>query len=378
MKRRLFSFMIVLLMALQSGAKVFIPLVKNVPPGTGSGGNARVTVRTYNPLAYYEENTLYIQYPNSIVSRVIITNDYTGSEVINDWFEETTCIQIKTGYFDKSGLYKITIKAYGNTWTGYLDFQDTLYNEQTIKVGDGQSLSLKIGESRQLVIEPADSNIGWFEDLNYINNPVLVIDRYGLVTALKEGNWIVRIESAEYDIFDTHKVSVIGKGSIRKGQKQFYPTEECEWRGVQYTLTEDGKFIAEGTYCGSGAPPGYLNYTVTDQCIFLQFDINYEDSSKMFYDQPFYLEIEDCNAPKYNIYLNNRVQVIESQNNMVRHAISRGTSISGQNQKNKDLKYFDGWSEVCLVNIPGNLIVQKNADVTKDYLSTLLVLPQFS
>lgn len=371
MKRRLFSFMIVLFMALQSGAKVFIPLVKNVPPGTGSGGNARVTIRTYNPLAYYEENTLYIQYPNSIVSRVIITNDYTGSEVINDVFEETTCIQIKTGYFDKSTPYKITINAYGNTWTGYLDFQDTLYNEQTIKVGDGQSLSLKIGESRQLVIEPADSKIGWFENLNCSLNPVLVIDRNGLVTALKEGDWYVRIESAEYDIFDSHQVSVIDKGSIRKGQKQFYPTEECEWRAAQYTLTDDGKFIVEGTYGGSGVQPNYLNYIVTDQCIFLNFHIP-DENIEMFYCQPFYLEIEDCNAPKYNIYLGHKAQVVESQDNMVRHTISRGTSIFGQNIENTDEYFFDGWSEVFLVKIPNNLIIQKNADVTKEYLSTLL------
>lgn len=372
MTRRLFSFIVVLFIALQSGAKVFIPLVKSVPPGTGSGGNSRVTVRTYNPLAYYEENTLYIQYPNSTASSVIITNDHTGSEVINEVFDETTCVQIKTGSFDKSSLYTITIHVYGNTWTGSLDFHNTLYNEQTIKVNDGQSITLKIGESRQLVIDPADSNIRWFEDFDCSDYSVLVIDRYGLVTALKAGNSYVRIESENYDIFDYHQVSVIDEGNIRKGRKQFLPTQECEWQDIQYTLTDDGKFMAEGVYCGSGAQPGYLDYTVTDQCIFLQFDINYEDSSKMFYNQPFSLEIEDCNAPKYTIYLNNRAQVVESQNNIVRHAISRGTTISGQYQKISEAKYFDGQSEVCLVGIPGSLIVLKNADVTKEYFSNLL------
>ncbi len=374
MKRILFSFFIVLFIALPSGAKVFIPLVKNVPPGTNGGGNARASTRncSYSPLAYYEENKLYIFYPNSTTSNVIITNDYTGSEVVNGVFEETTSIQIKTDSFDKTGLYLITINAYGNTWTGYLDFQETLYNEQTIKVGDGQSITLRIGESRQLVIDPAASDIKWFEDLNWIDNPVLVIDRNGLMTALRAGNSYVRIESDDYSIFDYHQVSVLNKGYISTGQRKLYPTDECEWRDMQYTLTDNGKFIAEGVYCGSGAQPSYLNYTVTDQCIFLRFDINYEDSSKMFYNQPFYLEIEDCNAPKYTIYLNNRAQVIESHNNMVRHAISRGTSISGQDKKDTDVYYYDGWTEVCLVKIPDNLIVQKNADVTKTYLSTLL------
>ena len=81
--------MIVLLIALQSGAKVYIPLVKSVPPSTGSSGNARVGIRTgmYAPLAYFEEDVLFIQYPVRTATSVVITNDSTDVVVFSAQYD---------------------------------------------------------------------------------------------------------------------------------------------------------------------------------------------------------------------------------------------------------------------------------------------------
>ena len=59
----------------------------------------------------------------------------------------------------------------------------------------------------------------------------------------------------------------------------------------------------------------------------MYFEIDHSDSTRMFYPQPFKLEIEDCNAQEYNIYLNNRIQSVESQKAFVMYSIARGATI---------------------------------------------------
>ena len=370
MKKGLFSLVCLLLLALSASARVYIPLVKNVPPGTSSGGEARTQIRDYSPLVYYENNSLFIQYPFTTSSSVIISND--TANLVNKDFEDASCVQFDVAFLNESSLYKITINAYDNSWDGYLDLYYVLYREQTIRLGEEQDITLRIGESRKLLFDPTDAEVSWWENLNISVDPVLIIDKDGLVTALRSGTSYVRTEP-----FDNNKpleyfpVTVVENGSIRKGQKRLDSVDECEWKDVQYTLTEEGKFIAEGTYYGNGARPDYLNYIVTDQCVFLDFDINYEDSSKMFYPQPFNIEIDSCNAQKYKIYLGNRAQMIESQDNYVKYTIARGSSTAGHNQSNTDA-YYNGSSIVGLVEIPNKMFIRKRNEIIQDYINTLL------
>ena len=199
-----------------------------------------------------------------------------------------------------------------------------------------KEITLKIGESRQLHIDPADANARWMESIYPVYNYV-TIDKNGLVTALKAtssntimgGTTNVGAESLDGRTRKLCKVTVLDQGSIIKDKKSLAPTSECEWSDVNFSLTDTGGFKAEGAFYGSGAQTNYLNYIVTDQCIFLWFEINYEDSTKMFYSQPFSLELENCNAQEYIIYYNNTTQVVGSQSEFVRYAIRRGSSTGG-------------------------------------------------
>lgn len=199
-----------------------------------------------------------------------------------------------------------------------------------------QEITLRVGESCQLHVDPADADIKWMADMSPMNGFV-TIDKNGLVTALRPtstntimgGVTNVGAESRDGSIQKLCKVTVLDQGSLLRDKETFGPTAECEWKDASFSLTNDGVFKAEGAFYGSGAQPNYLNYIVTDQCIFMWFEINYDDSTKMFYPQPFNLELDNCNAQEYNIYLNNRIQSVESQDKFVKYSISRGSSYNG-------------------------------------------------
>ena len=188
------------------------------------------------------------------------------------------------------------------------------------------SITLRVGESHQLCTNPANADIIWHESWGLSYNPVVIVDEKGLVTALNPGGSIIIAESKNGSIMRQCVVSVLDNGNIIKGRKNYNPVDECEWKDVEFSLNNNGLFKVEGTYYGSGAQTNYLNYIVSDQCIFLWFDIDYEDSTKMFYPQQFSLEIDNCNAQAYNVYFNNGNQVVESQSCFVRYSIARGTS----------------------------------------------------
>lgn len=127
MKRRFVSFLIIIMVALASSAKRYIPLVKSVPPSTGGGGDARVGIRTgsYAPLAYYEDKQLYIQFSSSTSSSVIITNDSTELVVLSRVFEqESTDIQIDISSLNHFSSYNLSINAYGIWWVGYFEYDE--------------------------------------------------------------------------------------------------------------------------------------------------------------------------------------------------------------------------------------------------------------
>ena len=216
-----------------------------------------------------------------------------------------------------------------------------------------QSITLKVGESYQLHLNPADAKVRWKESMHPLDNYVTV-DKNGLVTALKPtsantimgGITTVGAESLDGSVSKLCKVTVLDEGSILKDKKSFAPVNECEWTEAKFTLDNNGHFKAEGSYYGSGAQTNYLNYIVTEQCIFMWFEINYEDSTKMFYPQPFTLEIDGCNAQEYNVYINNRTQTVESRNKFVRYSLRRDSYIEGSTdaeiiiiRKDEDLIY---------------------------------------
>lgn len=191
-----------------------------------------------------------------------------------------------------------------------------------------QNITLRIGESRQLHADPSSAVIRWGEMYDLSVNPVLFVDKNGFITALRSGNDVVLAElKANPNKNSRCNVTVSNEGSIRKDRQSYMPVYEVEEKEINFSLTNDGLFTAEGTYWGSGAQTNYLNYIVTDQCIIMYFEIDYSDSTRMFYPQPFKLEIEDCNAQEYTIYLNNRIQSVESQETFVKYSIARGATI---------------------------------------------------
>lgn len=141
MKRKCLLLAIMLLAALTSGAKVYIPLVKTVPPSTGSGAEARAEIRTsiYSPLAYIDSAVLFISYPESTISSVIITNDSTDMVVFsktND--EQSSSIQIEIDSFVKfDNAYNISVNAYGYWWVGSFDYWDLKYSTTEQKIIKG-------------------------------------------------------------------------------------------------------------------------------------------------------------------------------------------------------------------------------------------------
>lgn len=207
-----------------------------------------------------------------------------------------------------------------------------------------QNLTLRIGESRQLHITPSTANIRWDETWYIGLNPIVFADKNGFVTALRTGESVILAELVSNPLKTSQcHITVIDEGSIRKGNKSLPPVDEVEEEKIKFSLTNDGVFTVEGTYWGSGAQTNYLNYVVTDQCIILSFEIDYSDSTRMFYPQPFRLELEDCNAPEYNIYMNNKVQTVESEGDFTKYSIARGSSSDGStNANNIMLKREDG------------------------------------
>ena len=185
-------------------------------------------------------------------------------------------------------------------------------------------ITLSVGESQQLHITPADAQVRWMRFYGVDTNYVAVVDENGLVTALKSGTRSIGVESPNGSNMQYCQVTVTDDGSIRSDRIEIAPTNECEWQDVEFSLTNDGTFKAEGVFMGNGAQPDYLNYIVTDECVFLWFDINYEDSTMMFHYQPFSLEIENCNAQTYNVYFRNKSLVMGPQETFVRYAVRRG------------------------------------------------------
>lgn len=125
MNRRLFVLVFVLLFGLSANAKIYIPLVKSVPPSTSSGGEARVGERTssHAPMAFFEEDTLYLQFPIPTATSVIITIDSTDLAILSQTcVSETTHITLPIGSLSLYEQYNLSVNAYGIWWVGYFEY----------------------------------------------------------------------------------------------------------------------------------------------------------------------------------------------------------------------------------------------------------------
>lgn len=193
-------------------------------------------------------------------------------------------------------------------------------------------ITLKIGESLQFHVNPADANVRWVQSIGpFRHNTILFVDEKGFATALRNGTSSVVVESVGGAYSRSQcPVTVINEGKIQKDKKEFAPVSEVDESEINFSLSADGLFTAEGTFWGSGAQTNYLNYIVTDQCIFMSFEINYEDSTMMFYPQPFKIEIENCKAQEYIIYLNNTVHTVQSRDSFVQYSIARSAPSGGE------------------------------------------------
>lgn len=164
MRNKTVLLILMLSLTLAAGAKRYIPLVKSVPTGAGGGGSAKAPVRTsvYSPMAFYEDNILYVQFPASTVSSVIITNDSTDLAVINKNFEiESTGIQIDIASLLLYNSYNLYVNAFGNWWVGYFDYELSS-DEQSIQKAFF-SLSEDAGKERNYGVYSVAGNAssGW-------------------------------------------------------------------------------------------------------------------------------------------------------------------------------------------------------------------------
>lgn len=131
--RKIVLSLIIVLFAQTSNSKIYIPLVKSVPPSTNNGGDARVGERSSShvPMAYFEEDTLYIQYPLKTVTSVIITNDSTDAEVLRvNHMMETTGITVPIGSLPMNKQYNLSVNAYGIWWVGYFEYMPSTINQR--------------------------------------------------------------------------------------------------------------------------------------------------------------------------------------------------------------------------------------------------------
>lgn len=168
-----------------------------------------------------------------------------------------------------------------------------------------QELTMAVGESLQLHVLPSDSKVRWSSSLHNVfeevSGGVVFVDDNGFVTAIKKGNTFVQAEMNGNYMNCLIEVTENENG-IRRGSRQIEPAAETKEYVAPLFSLQDGIFSVEGVYQGSGAQPSILKYVVTDECIFLDFEINYADSTKSFYQQPFSIEIEDCQAESYTVY----------------------------------------------------------------------------
>lgn len=403
MSKRALFLTVALFMAVAMSAKVYIPLVKSVPPGTAGGGAARIGIRTfsYALTAYYENDTLYVEHPSDAVSNVVIIDEQTKQQVINYTFNgDSPNVKVPIGALSLYKTYFVYINSSDSWWAGYFDYLPFTQIQE-------QQINLTVGESYQLHVTPANAKVIWIGEpwtfktsilqnptrphLTYAKTdfPVAVIDDNGLVTALKTGNTVVFAESLDGSIREQCQITVCERvehidkhitytfNQAGVSRHRLSPVSECEWEDVKFSLSKEGVFEVKGTFYGSGAQDNSLIHSKTNQCIFLFFHIDCSDSTEVLYPQPFKLQIDDCNAQEYTVYFRNSTGAGNEQENFIRYNITNGSSAGGDSEQT-GTDITDGFRDkiypldLDYVEVPNRMFIKKEPDVTKDYVISLL------
>ena len=396
MRKRALLLSITLFMAVAMSARVYIPLVKSVPPGTAGGGGARIGIRThsYELLAYYENDSLYIRFPSKTASSVIITDYLTDEVVIDKTFNnESVNVILPMDSLSFYKTYNIYVNAADSWWTGYFDYLPATQIQE-------KQITLAVGESYKLHVTPDNAKVIWMGEpwkigtsvirgkrpsYSYVRtlDPIAVIDDNGLVTALKKGNTVLFLESADGSIREQCQITVCERNINGRTLNQvglsltaLLALDECEWTDVKFSLSTSGVFQAEGTFYGS-SDVNVTNQIVTDQCIFIYFDVHYSDSTDILYPQPFRIQIDGCDAQEYTIYFRNSTGAGNEHESFVRYNITKGSSIDGASyQAGTDMN--DAWRDkvyplnLDFVELPNKMFIKKDPNVSNDYVVSLL------
>ena len=132
MSKRALFLSIAFFIATAMSAKVYIPLVKSVPPGTNGSGSARVETRTdpnqcpYVPVAYYEIFNLQIDFPGTTIPRIRITDEYGNTITSIDYEEIRSSVQIFMGPLNFGQSYRLYVYAFDTWWEGTFGFKNTV------------------------------------------------------------------------------------------------------------------------------------------------------------------------------------------------------------------------------------------------------------
>ena len=135
MKRVLFTLLFAVLALISINAKVYIRLVKTTSGGHTGAARAGIRTSVYEPMAFFEGDSLYIQFPTNTVSSVIITNDSTDLAIMTRNFEqESSLISMDISSLRRYHPYNLSVNAFGVWWVGYFDYMETT-DSQSIQKG---------------------------------------------------------------------------------------------------------------------------------------------------------------------------------------------------------------------------------------------------
>lgn len=126
MRRVIFTLFFAVFALVSINAKVHISLVKST--SGGHTGAARTGIRTseYLPMAFFEGDSLYIYFPVSTESSVIITNDSTDLAILSRNFEQkSSLVSMDISTLMRNIPYNLSVNAFGVWWVGYFDYIET-------------------------------------------------------------------------------------------------------------------------------------------------------------------------------------------------------------------------------------------------------------
>lgn len=232
-------------------------------------------------------------------------------------------------------------------------------------------ISIGVGESKQLsVLTDNAKGLAWGPSF-FDKNLKIFVDQDGVVTALNEGNAMVICQSQS----ETQRCEVtVGTAVCDVKSKTIslapHAKDESLVSGLNVNL-KDNKIAVSGAYYGNSAFPSELDYYVYKNCVFVDIDINYDDSASVdpFCLQPLELVIDNCDSPYYYVYLCGvKMETIQESENVIKYTVGRNegglTSVikTEDGKKELDDRIFDIKGRQ-LSNKPANGIYIRNGRI---------------